>query len=152
MQSLTSSGSLVSTYDLSVLTLLGWDLGAMERLDSLQLDPGYLIGTGPFTMVQNCSAVQPLLEQLGGGANATNSTDPAEVGRSPFDLLLKNCANTTVVRMPSVCDPVTHSPAQYLACSAVHCTAQALFVKVLILWLSSDVRCCLIRGMCAADC
>lgn len=85
-----SEQALVSTFDLSLLALLGWDLGTRESINSLQLDEAYL--AAPFSMVPSCAALTPLLTQL-----------RAEIGGGPVGSLLRACASTTVRKLPSVC-------------------------------------------------
>lgn len=92
--------SITSSFDLSVLSLLGWDFGSDRTLASLYIDEAWLLG--PFSMVQNCSALQPLLQLLANGAAGANTSTAVPAAAGGFEGLLSNCADTSAKRMTSV--------------------------------------------------
>lgn len=89
---------MTSSLDLSLLSLLGWDFGSRSRIASLYIDEAWLLG--PFSMVKNCSALQPLLEALMGGGAGPDAAAPVAAGG--FAGLLSNCADVSIKELPSV--------------------------------------------------
>jgi hypothetical protein len=96
--------SATSTMDLTLLSRIGWDFGSRNRISTLYIDQAWLLG--PFSVVKNCKALQPLLAFLTGGAGS-NATAPAAAAASygGFASLLKNCAETSIKKMPGVRNP-----------------------------------------------
>lgn len=82
--------------DLTMLSLLSWDFGSRSRLNSLYIDEAWLLN--PFSIIKNCSELQPILEQLTAGT--ANSSDPEAA--SGFAGLVRNCADVSTKKMPSV--------------------------------------------------
>lgn len=115
-----SATAVISSTNLSLILLLGWDFGSRSRLDTLYIDAAWLLG--PFSVVKNCSELQPLLElMMGGGDYDASAGDLAD--------LLKNCADTLIKKMPCTteiddelyCISAQNTVRTSLACSMLRC-------------------------------
>jgi hypothetical protein len=85
-----------TTFDLTFLSLIPWDLGSDEGLVSFFLDQGII--TDPATVAVDCAAMRQqaqLLGLVGGGSDTT-------VAFGPLFNVVAQCLNATVERIASV--------------------------------------------------
>lgn len=92
MQELVGT-SLVSTFDLSLISTLGWDLGSTTLLSVLGVDPAYLDVPAPLSMVPNCDALNATLAPFRAAAGLDGA---AEGPSGVLDGLLQNCASVAL--------------------------------------------------------
>jgi hypothetical protein len=95
VQSLANGVGISSSFNLSIFSLLGWDVGTTELLQGLFFDAGLI--EQPISVVPNCSALQSPF--AGAPAAAGSPTSGQQFG--VLDRLFDYCVNSAVVREDS---------------------------------------------------
>ena len=134
-----SQSSLISTYDLSLISVLGWDLGSTTLLSVLQIDEAVLGEPAPFSMVPDCEEFETLRNSLVTALTGPESGPESATRNSTLDRLLTNlnCASVTIKEMPS-----TTEIDDELYCSFTDNTVRICSLKLLS---------ALIRDMCQPE-
>ena len=109
MQRLSQPG-LISSYDLSLISLLGWDFGTTALLNILQIDSAVLEQPAPFSMVPDCEALQASVNATlaqfiaAAGVNATTDEEEEDGPGGVLERLLKNCASVALKPIASTAE------------------------------------------------